>query len=345
MNNKNLIDLKKVFIVAELSANHNGSLQVAKESIIAAARAGADAIKLQTYKAETMTIDSKSKDFIINNGSIWDGQNFFKLYQKAQTPWEWHKELFSIAKKEGLLCFSTPFDKTAVDFLEKINNPIYKIASFEITDIPLIEYVAKRGKPIIISTGIAEKEDIELALKTIRKYNNSQIVMLKCTSSYPAPLEEANLITLQDYKNEFNVIPGLSDHTLGITAPIVAVALGAKVIEKHFILDRSIGGPDSTFSLNEKEFSKMVHHIREAEKAKGELSYELTEKQKKGRVFSRSLYAVKDIKQGDIFTCDNIRSIRPGFGLHPKYFKDIIGKKAKKNFKRGDRLNRSVLEK
>ena len=330
MNNKNLIDLKKVFIVAELSANHNGSLQVAKESIIAAARAGADAIKLQTYRAETMTIDSKSKDFIINNGSIWDGQNFFKLYQKAQTPWEWHKELFLIAKKEGLLCFSTPFDKTAVDFLEKINNPIYKIASFEITDIPLIEYVAKRGKPIIISTGIAEKEDIELALKTIRKYNNSQIVMLKCTSSYPAPLEEANLITLQDYKNEFNVIPGLSDHTLGITAPIVAVALGAKVIEKHFILDRSIGGPDSTFSLNEKEFSKMVHHIREAEKAKGELSYELTEKQKKGRVFSRSLYAVKDIKQGDIFTCDNIRSIRPGFGLHPKYFKDIIGKKLKK---------------
>lgn len=339
MEIKKIFDSSGVFIVAELSANHNGSLNVAINSIKAAARAGADAIKLQTYTPDTMTINSSKDDFIINNNSIWDGQNFYELYKIAYTPWEWHEELFRIANEEGLVCFSTPFDKSAVDFLENLNNPIYKIASFEITDIPLIEYISKKGKPIIFSTGIAEEDDIILALNTIRKFNNQEIVLLKCTSSYPAPIEEANLITIQDYKTRFNVIPGLSDHTLGNTAPVVATALGAKVIEKHFILDRSIGGPDATFSLNEKEFKKMVEAIREAECAIGEVSYSLTEKQKKGRVFSRSLYVVEDIKKGEHFTEKNIRSIRPGFGAHPKWYNEIIGNQATKSFSKGDRLN------
>ena len=275
----------KVFIVAELSANHNQNLDTAIETIRAAKRAGADAIKLQTYTADTLTLNSKKKDFIIDNGSIWDGQNFYSLYQKAYTPWEWHKKLFSVAKRENLICFSSPFDKTSVDFLEKLNNPIYKIASFEITDIPLIEYIASKGKPIILSTGIAEKSDIELALQTIRKKNSNDIILLKCTSSYPAPLDELNLKTLTDYKKTFGVIPGLSDHTLGITAPIVATALGAKLIEKHFILDKSIGGPDASFSLDEEEFSKMVKLVRKSEKVIGRINYKLTESQKKEKTF------------------------------------------------------------
>ena len=228
-------NLKKVFIVAELSANHGGDIKIAIETIKAAKRAGADGIKLQTYKPSTMTINSGKNDFIVKGDSIWDGRSFYDLYEEAHTPWEWHEELFKVAKNEGLVCFSTPFDKTAVDFLENLGNPIYKIASFEITDIPLIDYIASKGKPIIISTGIAKKSDIKLALKTIRRKNSNEIVLLKCTSSYPAPLSEVNLLTLTDYTKSFNVIPGLSDHTLGITAPIVAAALGARVIEKHFI--------------------------------------------------------------------------------------------------------------
>ncbi len=245
-------DYNGVFIIAELSANHNGSKQTAIETIKAAKRAGADAIKLQTYTAESMTLDCSNEDFIINNNSIWDGQTFFELYKKAYTPWEWHKELFQVAQDEGLICFSSPFDKTAVDFLENLNNPIYKIASFEITDIPLIDYISKKGKPIIISTGIASLEDINLAIKTIRDNNNNNIAVLKCTSSYPAPLNEANLVMIQDFKKRFNVITGLSDHTDGIIAPVVATALGARIIEKHFILNHDIGGPDSSFSLDEK---------------------------------------------------------------------------------------------
>ncbi len=344
MKKSDFFNNNKVFIVAELSANHNGKLEVAIETIKAAARAGADAIKLQTYTADTMTINSENKDFIIDNGSIWDGEKFYDLYKRAHTPWEWHKKLFEIAKKVGLICFSTPFDITAVDFLESLNNPIYKIASFEITDIPLIEYVASKNKPIILSTGIAYKHDIDLALETIRSKNNKEIVLLKCTSSYPTPIEEANLVTIQDYKKSFNIIPGLSDHTLGITAPIVATALGAKVIEKHFILDRSIGGPDATFSLDEKEFKKMVDEIRKSEKALGQISYDLTEKQKKGKVFSRSLYVVKNVNKGDLATTKNIKSIRPGFGLHPKMLNQVLGRKFKSNMKAGERLNIDSFE-
>lgn len=338
MKTFNQSSFKNVFIIAELSANHNGSLETAIKTIKAAKRAGADAIKLQTYTADTLTIDSKKEDFIINNGSIWDGKNFYELYKEAHTPWEWHPKLFEVAKAEGLVCFSSPFDITAVDFLENLNVPLYKIASFEITDIPLIEYVASKGKPIILSTGIASIEDIELALETIRKQGNNEIALLKCTSSYPAPIEEANLAMIQDLSKRFDVVSGLSDHTLGITAPIVATALGAKIIEKHFILDRAIGGPDASFSLDEKEFTRMVEAVRFAEKLIGEVNYNLTDKQIAGRAFSKSLYVVKDIEKGERFTSENIRSIRPGFGLHPKYYKSILGKVAKQSFKSGDRF-------
>ena len=337
-------DYNGVFIIAELSANHNGSKQTAIETIKAAKRAGADAIKLQTYTAESMTLDCSNEDFIINNNSIWDGQTFFELYKKAYTPWEWHKELFQVAQNEGLICFSSPFDKTAVDFLENLNNPIYKIASFEITDIPLIDYISKKGKPIIISTGIASLEDINLALKTIRDNNNNNIAVLKCTSSYPAPLNEANLVMIQDFKKRFNVITGLSDHTDGIIAPVVATSLGARIIEKHFILNHDIGGPDSSFSLDEKEFTNMVKLVRLAQKSIGDINYQLTPKQEKSRTFSRSLYVSSNIKKGEKFSSNNIRSIRPGFGLHPKYYNQIIGKTANKDFIQGDRLSTKDLD-
>lgn len=333
-----MFDSKGVFIVAELSANHNGSLDTAIQTIKAAKRAGADAIKLQTYTADTLTIDSDKPDFIIKNGSIWDGKSFYDLYQEAFTPWEWHEELFQVAKEEGLVCFSSPFDSSAVDFLEQFNVPAYKIASFEITDIPLIEYTASKGKPMILSTGIATEEDIELALKTIRKQGNEQIALLKCTSSYPAPLEEANLVMIREFEQKYGVLSGLSDHTLGITAPVVATCMGAKIIEKHFILNKSIGGPDASFSLDEREFSKMVEAVRAAEKSLGKVSFELTEKQLKGRDFSRSIYVVKDIKAGEFFTEENIRSIRPGFGLPPKYYHEVLGQESTEDFQKGDRL-------
>ena len=317
---------KKVFIIAELSANHNGSINTAIETIRAAKRAGADCIKLQTYTADTITIDCDKDDFIIK-GTIWEGRNLHSLYKEAYTPWEWHEELFRVAKEEGLICFSSPFDKTAVDFLESMNVPAYKIASFEITDIPLIEYVASKGKPIILSTGIAEEADIKLAIDTCRRMGNNDIALLKCTSSYPAPIEEANMCMVKDLAERFNVISGLSDHTIGSTVPVVATCFGAKIIEKHFILDRSIGGPDASFSMNEHEFTEMVKSIREAEKAIGKVSYGLTEKQKKGKDFSRSLYVVENMKADELITENNVRSIRPGYGLHPKYLKKVLGKK------------------
>jgi pseudaminic acid synthase len=342
---KNFTDKEEgVFIIAELSANHNGSLETALETIKAAKRAGADCIKLQTYTADTLTIDSNKKDFIINSGSIWDGKTFYELYQNAYTPWEWHAALFEKAKKEGLVCFSSPFDKTAVDFLEDLNVPAYKIASFEITDIPLIEYTASKGKPMIISTGIATYEDIQLAVETCRKVGNEDITILKCTSSYPAPVEEANMVMMQQYAKDFEVKVGLSDHTLGNTVPVVATVLGARVIEKHFILDKSVGGPDASFSLDEEEFKTMVEAVREAEKAMGKVDYTLTEKQEKGKDFSRSLYVVKDIKKGEKITEENLRSIRPGFGLHPKHLPEVLGKSAKSDLEKGNRLTFKYLD-
>lgn len=331
------------FIIAELSANHNGSIETAIETIRAAKRAGADCIKLQTYTADTITLRSDKPDFKIS-GTLWDGKYLHELYQEAYTPWEWHETLFKVAQEEGLICFSSPFDKTAVDFLENLDVPAYKIASFEITDIPLIRYTASKGKPIIISTGIAEYDDIALAVQTCKDVGNDQIVLLKCTSSYPAPIEEANMRMVDQISKDFNVLTGLSDHTMGSIVPIVAVSLGAKIIEKHFILDRSIGGPDASFSMNEQEFKEMVDQVRQAEKAIGVVDYKLTPKQEAGKFFSRSLYISSDLKAGETVTEKHIRSVRPGFSLHPKYYSEIIGKRALRDFTLGDRIQKEDFE-
>ncbi|GCC50609.1 pseudaminic acid synthase [Chryseotalea sanaruensis] len=337
-------DKHPVFIIAELSANHNGSLENALATIKAAKRSGADAIKLQTYTADTITLNVRSDDFKLSQGTIWDGKYLYDLYKEAYTPWEWHETLFKAAAEEGLVCFSSPFDPTAVDLLESLNAPAYKIASFEITDIPLIELVASKGKPVIISTGIAEMEDIQLALDACRRMKNNTIALLKCTSSYPAPIEEANMVMVKDMAERFGVITGLSDHTMGSTVPIVATCMGAKIIEKHFILDRSIGGPDASFSMNEQEFTAMVKAVREAESALGVVNYDLTDKQKTGKDFCRSLYVVSDINEGDIITEAHIRSIRPGYGLHPMYLSEIIGKKSKQSLKKGDRVSFELIK-
>lgn len=333
-------DLKKdgTYIIAELSANHNGSLQTALDTIKVAKEIGANAIKLQTYRADTITLNSKNKDFMIDGGTLWDGKNLYELYEEAYTPWEWHKELFAYARKIGIDIFSTPFDKSAVDFLEQFNPSAYKIASFEITDYELVSYVASKGKPIIISTGIATIDEIQDIVDICKSCGNNDIVLLQCTSEYPAPLEEANLRTISNMKETFGVEVGFSDHTMGHTATVVAVSLGAKIIEKHFIIDRSIGGADCKFSLDKKEFSDMIQAVRDTEKLLGKVEYSLNEKRKKQRRFARSLYISKDIKKGEIFSEENIKSVRPFYGLHPKYLKDVLGKVAKKDYKFGDRV-------
>ena len=340
----NFKELNSVFIIAELSANHNGSIQTAVETIRAAKRAGANAIKLQTYRPDTITLDSHQKDFLIDDNSIWRGQNLYDLYKKAYTPWEWHPKLFEVDKEEGLIIFSSPFDLTAVDFLEELNNPIYKRASFEITDIPLIRYVASKGKPIIISTGIATDKDIKLALKACKDEGNKRVALLKCTSSYPAKIEEANLMMIKDFTRRYKVVSGLSVHTLGIVAPVVAVTQGAKIIEKHFILEKSIGGPDASFSLDEKEFGKMVEAVRESELAIGKIDYSLSEKQKSARNYSRSLYVSEDVKKGDIVTESNIKSVRPGYGMHPKHLPNILGKIFTKDCRIGTRVEEKLFK-
>lgn len=333
-------DLQKdgTFIIAELSANHNGSLQTALDSIKAAKECGANAIKLQTYTADTLTLNSRNEDFMISGGTLWDGRNLYELYQEAYTPWEWHKELFDYARSLDIDIFSTPFDKTAVDFLETLNPSAYKIASFEITDYELVRYTASKQKPIIISTGIATIDEIQDVVNICKSVGNENIILLKCTSEYPAPLNEANLKTISNMKETFGVEVGFSDHTLGVVAPVVAVTLGAKVIEKHFIIDKSIGGADCGFSMDKKEFKQMVEAIRDAEKLIGVVDYSLNEKRKKQRRFARSLYISSDIKKGEVFTLENIKSVRPFYGLHPKYLNDILGKVAKKDYKFADRL-------
>ena len=329
----------KTFIIAELSANHNGSIDNALKTIQAAKEIGADAIKLQTYTADTLTLDSQKDDFIIKGGTLWDGKSMHELYQEAYTPWEWHSELFDFARSIDIDIFSSPFDKTAVDFLEKFHPSAYKIASFEITDYDLVRYTASKGRPIIISTGIATFNEISDIVNIWREEGNNDIILLKCTSSYPAPLEDANLKVIEDLEKKFNVIVGFSDHTLGITAPIAAVSIGARVIEKHFILDKSIGGPDAEFSLDRNEFGEMIKHVRDSEKLLGEINYDLNEKIKKSRQFSRSLYVSEDIKKNEKISNKNIRSVRPGHSLHPKYLPQIIGKKVNKSLKKGDRIS------
>ena len=327
----------RIFLVAELSANHHQSKDIALKTIKAAKESGADAVKLQTYTPECLTLNCNSKYFQIQ-GTLWEGKNFYQLYQEAMTPWEWHKDLFEYAKELGIICFSSPFSKEGVDFLEELGNPIYKVASFEIVDLELIEYMAKTKKPIILSKGIATKEEIKEALDVCKK-EVKDITLLQCTSSYPAPLNEANLSLIPKMQKDFGVKVGLSDHTLGITAPIVAASLGAKVIEKHFILDKRLGGPDSAFSIEPQEFSAMAKAVREVEELLGVESYELSQKSKEGRVFMRSLFVVEDIAKGERIKENQIRSIRPGYGIPPKMKYQVVGKKAKKALKRGEPLS------
>ena len=317
----------KVYIIAEMSANHCGDRELAKKIIFAAKKSGADAVKIQTYTADTITINCKRGEFLIDNpDSLWHGENLYSLYHKAHTPWEWQKELKAYADKIGIDFFSTPFVSSAVDFLDEMNIPMFKIASFEAVDIPLIKYAASKGKPMIISTGISSLEEIEEAVSACLSVGNQDIVLLKCTSAYPAKIEEMNLLTIQDMCKYFSpkgVKIGLSDHSMSLIPPIAAVALGACVIEKHFTLDRSLGGADSEFSLNPEEFAAMVNAVRKTELALGHVSYQVNET---NRIFARSLYVVKDIKQGEIITPENVRSIRPSKGLHPRYYEEIMGK-------------------
>lgn len=333
-----------VYIVAELSANHGHKLENALASVRAAKEAGADAIKIQTYTADTITLDCDQPDFQVNSGTMWDGVTLHQLYEQAYTPWEWHKAIFDEAKRVGIDCFSTPFDKTAVDFLEELGNPIYKIASFEITDIPLIEYAASKHKPMVISTGIATPDDIQLALEACKRVGNEDVTLLHCVSAYPAPMELVNLRTMMDMAQRYGVRVGLSDHTMGADVAIAAVALGATMVEKHFILDRAIGGPDAAFSMQQDEFATMVRSIRNVEKALGTVTYKLDPTAIKGREFSRSLYVAEDMKAGDVITEQNVRSVRPGYGLAPKYLPEIIGRRIKVDKKIGDRLALSDIE-
>ena len=331
-------------IVAEMSGNHNGSLNKAIEIIKAAAKAGADAIKLQTYTADTLTLDCTKPEFMTNPKGPWAGRTAYSLYEEAHTPWEWQPELFRIAREEGLVCFSSPFDKTAVDFLESLGNPIYKIASPEITDIPLIEYAASKGKSIVLSSGIATREDLELAISSCRKAGNDDITLLKCTTAYPTPIQECNLRMIPVFAETFGVKAGLSDHTLGSLAPIIAVSLGAVMVEKHFIIDRSEGGPDASFSMDFTEFSQMVRDIRLVEAAMGDGSFDPSRSSVAGRRDARSLYVSKPMRKGDLITEENLRSVRPGYGLHPKYYKDCLGKKVNRDLEVGDPFSLEYIQ-
>ena len=335
------IDGKKIgagnttFIVAEMSANHNQDYNRAVEIMHAAKEAGADAIKIQTYTADTITIDSDKSYFKITQGTLWDGRTLYDLYKEAYTPWEWQESLAEEAKKIGLTFFSSPFDPTSVDFLEKLNVPCYKIASFEITDIPLIKKIALLGKPMIFATGIATREDVKLALDTCRAAGNDRIILLKCTSAYPAPFEAVNLEMIPFLANEFDCVSGLSDHTMGYSVAIASVAKGARLIEKHFTLKRSDGGADSAFSMEPEEFKNMCEGIRQVEKALGKVGFDLSDKQVKEREHTRSLFVTENIKAGEIFTPENMRSVRPGYGLHTKHFEEILGKAAVCDLEKG----------
>ncbi|MCB6992356.1 pseudaminic acid synthase [bacterium 210820-DFI.6.37] len=332
--------MKKVpYIVAEISANHGHDIGIIKQTILKAAMIGCDAVKIQTYTPDTITLDCDNKYFQINTGTLWDGTTLYKLYQEAYTPWEWHEELFAYAKSIGITLFSTPFDRSAVDLLEKCGNPIYKIASFEITDIPLIYYAASKHKPMVISTGIATKDEIKEAVQACHEAGNYEIYLLKCTSEYPARIKDANLKTMVDMANKFHVKIGLSDHTQGHTVAVAAAALGAELIEKHFILDKKIGGPDASFSMEPEEFKIMIEAVRATVQAVGKIDYSLTESKKNSRKYARSLFVVEDVREGDLVTEQNVRSIRPSDGLEPKYYQDILGKTFKRDIKRGTPLD------
>jgi pseudaminic acid synthase len=326
------------YIIAEMSANHGQSFDQAAQIVRAAKEAGADAVKLQTYTPDTITINCANEYFQIGKGTIWEGKNLYQLYGEAYTPWDWQPKLKTLADGLGLDCFSSPFDFSAVEFLEKMNVPAYKIASFELVDLPLIRKVAATGKPTIMSTGMASLAEIDEAVRAFRDAGGKELALLKCTSAYPSPAEEMNLRTIPHLAEAFDVPAGLSDHTLGIAAPVTAVAIGACIIEKHFTLSRAAGGPDAAFSLEPSEFKAMVEAVRTAEKALGKVNYEITKKEAASRVFRRSLFVVEDVKAGEVFTEKNVRSIRPGSGLAPKHYPDVIGQKASRPIKRGTPL-------
>lgn len=328
----------KTFIVAELSSNHNQSFEIAKQTIEAIKESGADAVKFQTYTPDTLTLNSQNKYFRLHNQS-WGQKTLYQLYKKTQTPWKWHAELKQFAELLGLVWFSSPFDKISVDFLESINTPMYKIASFEITDIPLIKYVASKGKPIMISTGVATYNEIVEAIETCHNIHNNEITLLKCTSAYPTSFDEVDLLTMGDMKEKFNVNVGISDHTLGSNVPIASVALGASVIEKHFILDRNLNTPDAQFSMEPSEFGEMVEAVRNTERILGNINYKLTYGTKQNGHLKRSLFVVEDIKAGEIFTTNNIKSLRPHNGMHPRYLDEIIGKTVLCDIKKGNPLS------
>ena len=332
------------FVVAELSANHHQHFSEAEALVDAAIAAKADAIKLQTYRPDTITIDADSELFRIDDGTIWDGRTLHDLYSEAYTPWEWHGPLQSRAAAAGVTLFSSPFDHTSVDFLESLKVPLYKVASFEIVDLPLIAHIARTGKPIIISTGMATLPEIEEALGAAARAGAREIAVLQTTSAYPASADEANLRTIPDMQARFGIPVGLSDHTSGIAVPVAAVALGASIVEKHLTLDRSQGGPDAAFSLEPEEFSEMVKAIRDAEAALGRISYELTEGEKRSRRFRRSLFVVRDVRAGESFTEANVRSIRPGHGLHPRHYHEILGRRAAIDVQRGTPLSWDLVE-
>lgn len=327
--------MKKIpFIIAEMSGNHNQSLDRALAIVDAAAEAGAHALKLQTYTADTITM--KNVYTIVDKKSLWAGRDLYDLYQEAHTPWEWHKAIFDRAKEKGIICFSTPFDETAVDFLEELDAPIYKVASFEVNHIPLLKYIAKTGKPVIISVGASTLQEIELAIKTLKDNGCNDLTILKCTSTYPASPEDTNLLTIPDMAKLFNCKVGLSDHTMGIGVSIAAVALGAEVIEKHFCLNRDEGGVDSAFSLEPQELKSLVEELERAYLSLGKVNYDILPAEENSRIFKRSIYASEDIKIGDKFTCDNMKIVRPSFGLEPKYFESQLGKISNKYFKKGE---------
>lgn len=332
------------YIIAEMSANHAGSIENARKIIHAAKEAGADCVKLQTYTPDTLTIDCDNEYFQIRDG-IWSGENLYQLYGKAYTPWEWHQELKTEAEGIGLDFLSTPFDNTAVDFLEGIGVDFYKIASFELVDIPLLEYVASKGKPIIMSTGMASLAEIDEAVRAVRRMENQQLALLRCASAYPAVTDEMNLRTMQNMEETFGVPVGLSDHSMGSVGAVSAVVLGAKIIEKHFCLDRDIENPDASFSMNPAEFAQMVKDIRQAEKAVGRIAYGAAKQEEANKVFRRSIFCVKDIKKGEKLTEENVRVIRPGYGLEPRYYYEVIGQTALQDIKRGTPLRFSLIGK
>ena len=328
-------------IVAELSANHNHDFDLAVKTIEAMVKSGADAVKFQTFKPGSFTLDADTEDFAPRKDGLWKGYRPIELYTQGAMPYEWQPKLQQVCKDLGVICFSTPFDNEAVDFMEQMNMPIYKIASFEITDVNLIRYAASKHKPMIISTGVAEKKDIELALQVCHEENNYDITLLKCTSDYPAVLDKANLMTMVDMKERYRVNVGVSDHSMTNTIPMTAVALGATVVEKHFILDRELGGIDSAFSLNPEEFASMVKAVREVERTLGTVTYDVSDKDKGRR---RSLYVAENVKAGDVVTEQNVRSVRPGFGIHPKYLSEIIGKKFLKDIHMGERFELGMVD-